>query len=94
MKLDEAKELLEKLKPLENKKTPKNKAIHRFMIIPSDLIVTEKNYLDELWYDRDKYVKQENNKLDYKIISVLKPNISTYFHNDNIDEFISELNQC
>lgn len=97
MKLIDAQNIIQKLKTLENVATYKKNGvpIHRFLMIPSDLFKYNEfdNGLHELWYSQDKILSQTASKLDYKIIGVHRNGLSTYLWSDNLEYFISQLNQ-
>lgn len=94
MNLKEAQDLLQKLKPLENKATTQNEfLIHKFFIIPLKFI--RENNIEIDWYKfwKNEYAFQKNidSQLDYDIVAVHKSSYSTFFTSTNLKHFKSLL---
>lgn len=96
MELKEAQDLLQKLKPLENKATTHNGfPIHKFFIIPLKFI--KDNNLEIDWYKfwNNEYAFQQNidSQLDYNIVAVHRNGYSSFLTSTNLKHFKNLLNE-
>jgi hypothetical protein len=97
MKLQEAIELYEKLKPFENKCEMKNGlTIHKFFVLPMKYIIKNNITIDwhKLWENEDIFEIElkDNKNLDFDIVGVNRANYSTFLTSKDIKLFKSFLN--
>lgn len=95
MSKEEALELLERLKLLENTKELKNNGtVSKFFIVPTDLIKSDHKNLNplDLWECNFDFQKELKSDIDYGII-MLKRKGWTFGRSDDLECFKNLLNQ-
>lgn len=97
MKLKEAKELYNKLKPLENKcKMEGGLLIHKFFILPMEYL--KKNNISIEWHtlmESDDILELDvidNRNLDFDIVGIHQASYSVFLPSTNLELFKSFLN--